>query len=157
MSMNKITYLHSGPQLITRVRTVFYGQWTHIWANLKDKMKTKNKRIFLSGAGIVLIQPCKEQLMIIVCIWLELELSVRQVGRPLSIGLPATSCDDLDSYTRPERGGLQGTDRAVTTCRLPLNRRVGNVFTCLSIPKHHTCVYRNYPNSPRSSTLRIDR
>jgi hypothetical protein len=30
-------------------------KWTHIWANLKDKRKTKNKRIFLSGAVIVLI------------------------------------------------------------------------------------------------------
>jgi hypothetical protein len=29
-----------------------------------------------------------------------------------------------DSYKIPERGGLQGTDRAVTTCHLPLNRRI---------------------------------
>jgi hypothetical protein len=30
------------------VKTVFYGQWAHIWANLKNKRKTKNKRMFLS-------------------------------------------------------------------------------------------------------------
>ena len=42
--------------------------------------------------------------------------------RPPSTGLPATSCDNLDSYTLQIRGGLQGTNRAVTTCRLPLNR-----------------------------------
>jgi hypothetical protein len=29
-----------------------------------------------------------------------------------------------DSYTIPKREGLQGTDRAVTTCRLPLNRGI---------------------------------
>ena len=50
---------------------------------------------------------------------------MKQVGRPPSTGLPATSCDNLDSYTLVERGGLQGTDRAVTTCRLPLNRGKG--------------------------------
>jgi hypothetical protein len=32
-----------------------------------------------------------------------------------------------------------------------------NAFTCLSIPKHHACVYRNYPNLLRSLTLQIDR
>ena len=42
----------------------------------------------------------------------------------MSTGLPATSCDDLASYTLPERGGLQGMDRAITTYRLRLNRRV---------------------------------
>ena len=30
-----------------------------------------------------------------------------------------------NSYTLRGRGGLQGTDRAVTTCRLPLNRGIG--------------------------------
>jgi hypothetical protein len=42
--------------------------------------------------------------------------------------MPATSCDNLDSYTQHEHGGLQGTDRAVTTYRLPLNQRVANVL-----------------------------
>ena len=36
--------------------------------------------------------------------------------------MPASSCDNLDSYTLDEHGGLQGTDRAVTTYRLSLNR-----------------------------------
>ena len=66
-------------------------------------------------------------------------------------------CDNLDSYNLSECGGLQGMDRAITTCRLPLNQRVGNAFTYFSIPKHHACVHKNYPNSPRSPTLRIDR
>jgi hypothetical protein len=30
--------------------------------------------------------------------------------------------DFMNSYTILEFGGLQGTDRAITTCRLPLNR-----------------------------------
>jgi len=30
-----------------------------------------------------------------------------------------------NSYTLCGRGGLQGMDRAVTTCRLPLNRGIG--------------------------------
>ena len=138
MGMNKITYLHSGPQLITGVGTIFHGQWKHIQANLKDKRKTKNKRIFLSGVGIVLIQPCKEQLMIIQRIWLELELSVRQVGRPPSIGLPATSTDNLYSYTLLECGGLQRTDRAVTTCRLPPepeSRKCIHLLPCTRAPR----------------------
>ena len=50
MDMNKITYLHSELMFITGVKSVIQGQWTHIWANLKDKRKTKNKRMFLSGA-----------------------------------------------------------------------------------------------------------
>jgi hypothetical protein len=29
------------------------------------------------------------------------------------------------SYTLVERGGIQGTDRAISTCRLPLDRRKG--------------------------------
>jgi len=39
------------------------------------------------------------------------------IGRPPSTGLPATSCDNLEnSYTLVEHGGMQGMDRAVTTC-----------------------------------------
>ena len=56
-----------------------------------------------------------------------------------------------------ERGGLQGTDRAATTCCLPLNRGKGNVFTRSSISKHHACIHRNYPSPSGSLTLRIDR
>jgi hypothetical protein len=41
----------------------------------------------------------------------------------------ATSCDNLDSYTPDECGGVQGMDRAVTTCRLPLDRRKRNAIT----------------------------
>ena len=29
-----------------------------------------------------------------------------------------------------------------------------NAFTYLSIPKHHACVYKNYPNPLESSTLK---
>jgi hypothetical protein len=31
---------------------------------------------------------------------------MRWVRKPLSTGLPATSCDNLNSYTVPERGGI---------------------------------------------------
>jgi hypothetical protein len=34
------------------VKMVYHGQWTHIWANFKDKREIKNKRIFLSGASM---------------------------------------------------------------------------------------------------------
>jgi hypothetical protein len=34
------------------VKMVYHGWWTHIWANLKDQRKTKNKKIFLGGAGM---------------------------------------------------------------------------------------------------------
>jgi hypothetical protein len=50
---------------------------------------------------------------------------MKQVGRPLSTGLPTTSCENLDSYTLNEHGGLWRTDRAITTCHLPHNRREG--------------------------------
>jgi hypothetical protein len=46
---------------------------------------------------------------------------VKLVRRSLSTGLPTTSYDNLDSYTLVEHGGIQGTDWAATTCRLPLN------------------------------------
>ena len=32
-----------------------------------------------------------------------------------------------------------------------------NALTYISKPKHHACIYRNYPNPLRSLTLRIDR
>ena len=44
---------------------------------------------------------------------------MKQVGRLPSTGLLVTTCSILDSYTPNEHGGLQGTDRAVTTCSLP--------------------------------------
>ena len=50
--INMITYLHSEPQFMTGVKMVYQGQWAHIWANLKERRKTKNKRMFLSGAGM---------------------------------------------------------------------------------------------------------
>ena len=52
MDMNKITYLHSELKFMTGIKMVYSGYWTHIWANLKDKRKTKNKRMFLSGVGM---------------------------------------------------------------------------------------------------------
>ena len=58
---------------------------------------------------------------------------MKQVGRPPSTGPSTTSCDNLDSYTPIERGELQGTDRAVTTCRLPLNREKGQ---CIHLSLH---------------------
>jgi hypothetical protein len=59
----------------------------------------------------------------------------------------------LDSYTLDEHGGLQGTDRAVTTCRLSLNRRKRNVSTCSLVPKHHVHLQGNYPHPLRTLTL----
>ena len=58
---------------------------------------------------------------------------MKQVGRPLSTGLPTVSCDNLDSYTPVERGELQGMDKAITTCRLPLNRGKGQ---CIHLSLH---------------------
>jgi hypothetical protein len=40
----------------------------------------------------------------------------------LDTGLPANQGDFTNSYTIPERRGLQWMDMAITTCRLPLNR-----------------------------------
>jgi hypothetical protein len=59
---------------------------------------------------------------------------MKQVGRPPSTSLLATSCDNLDSYTLNEHGGLRRTDKAITTYRLPLNWRVGQ---CIH-PSLHT-------------------
>jgi hypothetical protein len=42
-------------------------------------------------------------------------------GEILRLGLPSHR-DFTNSYRIPEHGGLQGMDRAVTTCHLPLNR-----------------------------------
>jgi hypothetical protein len=74
---------------------------------------------------------------------------VKQVERPPSTGLPATSCDDLDSYTPVKRGGLQGMDRAVPTYRLPLNRGKGQ---CIHLSLHtqasRLCIQK-LPKSPR--------
>jgi hypothetical protein len=55
---------------------------------------------------------------------------------PPSTSLPATSCHNLDSYTPNERGGVQGMDRAITTCCLPLVHRKGNAITQPYIPQH---------------------
>ena len=41
---------------------------------------------------------------------------------PVNTGLP--SVVGLQLYAISERGGLRRTDRAVTTCRLPLNRGI---------------------------------
>ena len=87
--------------------------------------------------------------MIIQVTELVLGLSVKQVGRPPSTSLPATSCDNLDSYTPVERGGLQGTDRVVTTCRLPLNRGKGQ---CIHLSLHTQAPrlrIQKLPKSPR--------
>ena len=87
--------------------------------------------------------------MIIQVTQLVLGLSVKQVERPPSIGLPATSCDNLDSYTLVERGGLQRMDRATTTCYLPLNWREGQ---CIHLPLHTQvpCLHiQKLPKSPR--------
>jgi hypothetical protein len=42
-------------------------------------------------------------------------------GEIPGLGLPGHR-DFTNSYTNTKHGGLQGMDRAVTTCRLPLNR-----------------------------------
>jgi hypothetical protein len=59
--------------------------------------------------------------MIIQVIQLELHLSLRWTGR--SPGLVCQAIETLRTPTWiPERGGLQGMARAITTFRLPLNR-----------------------------------
>jgi hypothetical protein len=61
------------------------------------------------------------------------------------------------SYTMAERGEIQGTDRAVTTCRLPLNHGTWNAFTCHYMPGQLARVYNDHLSPPGSPTLRIDR
>jgi hypothetical protein len=58
---------------------------------------------------------------------------LKQVRRPPSTDLLATSYDNLDSYTLVEHEGLQGMDRAVTTSHLPLNRGKGQ---CIHLSLH---------------------
>ena len=48
--------------------------------------------------------------------------------------MPATSHDYLDFFTLDEHGGLQGTDRAVTTCRLPPQPWKGK---CIHVSLHN--------------------
>ena len=74
---------------------------------------------------------------------------MKQVGRPLSTGLPATSYDNLDSYTPVEHGGLQGTDWAVTTCRLPLNRGKGQCIHLSLYTQAPRLRVQKLPKSPR--------
>jgi hypothetical protein len=85
------------------------------------------------------------------CTWTRARLGMRWVRRPSSTSLPAASCDNLDSYTLPECRRLWGTDRTGTTCHLPLNRVVGNAFTCPYVPGHHARLHRNYPSAHRES------
>ena len=75
---------------------------------------------------------------------------MKQVGRPPSTSLPATSCDNLDSYTLVERGGLQGMDRAVTTCRLPLNRGKGQ---CIHLSLHTQAPRLRMQKLPKSTWI----
>ena len=49
---------------------------------------------------------------------------VVQVKEFLAPTLLLLSVAGLQLYAVPGRGGLQGTDMTVTTCRLPLNRGV---------------------------------
>ena len=74
---------------------------------------------------------------------------MKQVGRLPSIDLLATLCDNLDSYIPVEHGGLQEMDRAVTTCRLPLNRGKGQ---CIHLSLHTQAPrlhIQKLPKSPR--------
>ena len=75
---------------------------------------------------------------------------MKQVGRPSSTGLPATSYDNLDSYTLVERGRLQGTNRAVTTCRLPLNRGKGQ---CIHLSLHTQAPRLRMQKLPKSTWI----
>ena len=81
---------------------------------------------------------------------------MKQVGRPPSTGLPATSCNNLDSYTLVEHGDYKGWIGLSPPAAYPSIMERDNAFTYLSIPKHHAYVYINYSNPPRSLTLRID-
>ena len=62
-----------------------------------------------------------------------------------------------NSNTTPERGGLQGTDRAVTTYHLPLNKGGTVISKGSRAPEHHVRVQRNYPHPLGTLTLRIDK
>jgi len=55
------------------------------------------------------------------------------------------------SCTIPKHGGLQGTDRVITTYHLPLNRGAWNAFTCSFVPRHHARIQRNYRSPPWDS------
>jgi len=72
---------------------------------------------------------------------------MRWVGRPPSTGLLATSCDNLDSYTLPEHGGLRRKDRAVTTCHLPLNRGVPS-YPKVPVHPDNMLVYKETTHIP---------
>lgn len=72
-------------------------------------------------------------------------------GRPLSTSPPASVNGILYSYTEPERGGLQRTDRAVTTCHLPLPPVGHNQIwrlTCTRAPCSRKCQLLVFPRVP---------
>jgi hypothetical protein len=65
----------------------------------------------------------------------------------LDTGLPANQGDFTNSYTIPEHGGLQGTDRAIITCHLTLNHGVPSYP---KVPMHPstTPVYKETTYTP---------
>jgi len=71
-------------------------------------------------------------------------------------GLPADR-HFQNSDSTPERGGVQRTDRAVTTCRLPHYR--GMPTSSMAPINLSTTLMHigNYPYPPGTPTLRIDK
>jgi hypothetical protein len=64
----------------------------------------------------------------------------------------------MNSYMKiPEHGGLQGTNRVITICHLPLNHGAPLYIKGSRAPRHHAHVQRNYPYPPRTLTLQIDK
>jgi hypothetical protein len=66
--------------------------------------------------------------------------------RPPSTGQPATSCDNLDSYTWSNVGDYKGWIGLSALVAYPSTMERDNAFIYISIPKHHAFIYRNYPN-----------
>ena len=67
----------------------------------------------------------------------------------MSTGLPATSRNNLDSYTLAEHGGMPRTDRAITTYRHPHYRGLGPCNYPAFTPKHHAYMQRTHSGPPR--------
>ena len=77
------------------------------------------------------------------CSWIRLRSRRKMTGSPLGYWSASIPGGILDFYTIPERGGVQGTDRAVTTCRLPHYRGVPSYSPILVYPSTMLVYRRN--------------
>jgi hypothetical protein len=78
--------------------------------------------------------------------WLRVRTKCEMDREIPSLGLPGHR-DFTNSYTNPERWGLQGMDRAVITCRLPLNRGVSS-YPKVPVYPSTTPVYKETTHVP---------